>query len=1130
MTKKLTRTFVLCLLVLADRRLAAQNGPDNDADAAPGYTNSVFHHDAFDSINLYNGQLTVPIALGPSYPIGPKLRFQLTLVYNSRVDDYGAPKPAQQQASFVYKPLAGNSSMPIGWELSLGAIKTCRHGNTTAPCYVAPDGSQHLFLRSQGNGRVTGDGSPYFLKGSGPYEMWDGDGNHHVFDQQASGFDDSPFDGFTHDFGRGRDGWYLGSLTDPHGNGYGVTYWTGAHPRWTYGASTCDAGTTGLMQMRAPSGTGGWVPRDITLPSGQTVRVERGHNGFLDGMVLSATFPVFANGALTTRTWTLAYDAPYTGYVHSCGTGTVPANLQRLKELRLPSDLTASPKFQFAQTSLLTRLTLPTGATAEYCYGGYTFFHGRAGAVVPNCPGLPAPSQAFTTISPTAFLCGTSAGEPEPPLDATAACTEDNDSRWVDSQTGVLKRTVTEPLRGRVSTTTYTQYAFPFGESGSASSPGEPQTLTVVVLPPTDQNAVGSAGVRRAQATLFLASPKLAQAPPGTTRPSVPGDRVGADIEQRFFETDPNQGSPASPACPGTSADAPFCASKALRTVRRTFEYDDAGNLEGNRRLASERTIFGAGTCSSCPWHQVAFSNSSGSWESNGRHYENEAHSGTLGNDARTTYTDWAPVNWSSGPSAGGLVLPNLFAERRITEGASVRDEYFEFDGESGFLRGSLVYDSARDVAFLRCRYDDGAGSVDREFSKTFSASTTPSRTYCSDNHPVFPASVGTDGDAFGKAYTWRNGELLSSRWINGSAGTSTFWLRSYDRDATTGWVTASRDGAGLATKFSYDVLGRVTQITPPASGEHRTFVCYEGPNATTAYRAASAQACPVAPGSANAKTWEHYDYDGLGRVAREKALRPGAGVSKRFNLFDAAGNAHFRSEWVADSTSESVSADLGTACVFSNGSFATARPSSAPGHLADVLRPVRPAPAGRGLEALEPPDGRPQGRVDLVQQHARGDADLLPQRDLREPPVGRVLRGRPERHDEDPQGRLRPGDERHGTVERRHLLRLGREREAHPGDPGNPDPQLRIRRGRHAAFRDDAGRRHRHVRLDRQPRQRAPGDPARQPRADPAVRLRGPHHARGGRRHEVRGPLLRRRRNVRRRRSQLRRRREPGR
>ena len=84
-----------------------------------------------------------------------------------------------------------------------------------------------MFTRTQGNGKVTGDGSQFYLKGTGPYEMWDGLGNRYFFDKQVAGFDDLETDGYTHDFGRGRDGWYLGSLTDPHGNGYTVTYWDG---------------------------------------------------------------------------------------------------------------------------------------------------------------------------------------------------------------------------------------------------------------------------------------------------------------------------------------------------------------------------------------------------------------------------------------------------------------------------------------------------------------------------------------------------------------------------------------------------------------------------------------------------------------------------------------------------------------------------------------------------------------------------------------------------------------------------------------------------------------------------------------------------------------------------------------
>ncbi len=934
MTKKFAAVLLLHLLSTF-AAVHAQNGPDNDPDAAPGYTNSVFDHGPADSINLYNGQLTIPIAVGPSYPIGPKLRFQLSLVYSSRVDDYGAPKPGAQPGildGYIYRPLVGNSSLGIGWELTLGAIKPCRHGMTEAVCYFGPDGSQHMFHRVRGNGKVTGDGSQLFLKGSGPYEMWDGDGNRHVFDKQASGFDDTAAQGYTHDFGRGRDGWYLGSLTDPHGNGYSVSYWTGGHPRWTYGVPTCSPAVAGNMQMAPPAGVGGWVPKEITLPSGDKVRVNRGHSGSVDGMILSFDFPVFAAGAAGMRTWSLAYDTPYASYLRPCGPGTsLPVNLQRIKELRLPSDLAGSPKYQFAQESLLTRLTLPTGGTIEYCYSEYTFHHGRAGSVTPNCPGLPVPSTQTTAVTPNALYCDGSGLAPEPRPNAHAQCTEDNEARWIDVQMGVLRRTETEPVRGRVATTTYTQYAFPFGEAGSAGSPGEPQTLTVVVSPPTDQNAAGSAGRRRAKATLFLASPRVVQ-PPGGPRPSVPGDRVGADVEERVFETDPNLLNPGSPACPGTAADAPFCASKSVRTVKRTFDYDDPGNLEGNRRVQSERTIFGPGACGSCAHHQVTFTNSTAGWEDNGRHYENEVRSGTLGNDARTTFTDWAPAHWMTGPPPGGRVLPNLFVQRRTTDGTSVRDELLEPDAGSGFLKGSVVYDDARNLAFVRCRYSDDNGNVDKEFSKTVVAATRPSLTYCSDNHGTFPASVGLDGDTFGKDYTWQNGELLGARWINGSTVAPTFPTRSYVRNLTTGWVLSSSDTSGRTTGYSYDGLGRVTQISPPAVGELKTFVCYEGPNATTAYRASSALACPVAASHPGAKTWEHFDYDGLGRKIREKRLLPGAQVSKRFTLRDGAGNDFFASEWVADATPETIAADLPTACVFSTGSFATARPSAAPG------------------------------------------------------------------------------------------------------------------------------------------------------------------------------------------------------
>ncbi|HWZ86884.1 MAG TPA: RHS repeat-associated core domain-containing protein, partial [Thermoanaerobaculia bacterium] len=144
---------------------------------------------------------------------------------------------------------------------------------------------------------------------------------------------------------------------------------------------------------------------------------------------------------------------------------------------------------------------------------------------------------------------------------------------------------------------------------------------------------------------------------------------------------------------------------------------------------------------------------------------------------------------------------------------------------------------------------------------------------------------------------------------------------------------TTSKDAAGLATSYTYDALGRVRRITPPAAAELSTFVCYEGPSATSAYRASAAQTCPVAASNPNAATWQHYEYDGLARLVRERRLQPGSAVVKRFTLFDGPGNAYFSSEWVPDATSETVTRDLATSCAFNGGNLTgRARPSAAPG------------------------------------------------------------------------------------------------------------------------------------------------------------------------------------------------------
>src|SRR5262249_61808281 len=101
--------------------------------------------------------------------------------------------------------------------------------------------------------------------------MWDGDGNRYDFAWQVAGFDD-PAGDFTRDFGRGRDGWYVTSVTDPFGNAYLVDYFDAAVdaitlPCWGYLDGQCAA--RGHM-VCAPAGvTGRWDVKRLTLPGGR---------------------------------------------------------------------------------------------------------------------------------------------------------------------------------------------------------------------------------------------------------------------------------------------------------------------------------------------------------------------------------------------------------------------------------------------------------------------------------------------------------------------------------------------------------------------------------------------------------------------------------------------------------------------------------------------------------------------------------------------------------------------------------------------------------------------------------------------------------------------------------------------
>lgn len=156
-------------LVLAMPGLAQDPVGENELDYdsfyplhAKGFVDNVFQVNGIDDVNLFNGNLTATIPLGPALHPGADLTFQLALHYNSKVwafegrcpedehygdDDFDPPDdfhevPCEESGRGA---LVGPRYAGLGWSLELGHI-TRQYDpakDQTEGFLVTPDGAQH---------------------------------------------------------------------------------------------------------------------------------------------------------------------------------------------------------------------------------------------------------------------------------------------------------------------------------------------------------------------------------------------------------------------------------------------------------------------------------------------------------------------------------------------------------------------------------------------------------------------------------------------------------------------------------------------------------------------------------------------------------------------------------------------------------------------------------------------------------------------------------------------------------------------------------------------------------------------------------------------------------------------------
>lgn len=132
----------------------------------------------YDAVQLLNGSLRVQIPVGGTYPVGNAgLSYQLALFWSGNLWRYGQLPYGPFERRTVAEPVE-EFNAGFGFRLSLGELYT-GSGPACDRCYIAPDGSQHVFSATLHPGLpphpdvdYTTDGSYLRLRRDGVLNEW----------------------------------------------------------------------------------------------------------------------------------------------------------------------------------------------------------------------------------------------------------------------------------------------------------------------------------------------------------------------------------------------------------------------------------------------------------------------------------------------------------------------------------------------------------------------------------------------------------------------------------------------------------------------------------------------------------------------------------------------------------------------------------------------------------------------------------------------------------------------------------------------------------------------------------------------------------------------------------------------
>lgn len=830
-------------------------------------------HD-IDSVNLFNGNLTVTLPIGRRYQISSALSYQFALIYNGKVYDIETYEAEDADGNLYIAEdgvPARQSDAGLAWRVSLGRLlppedTTVNYSSFDRHHYIyeGPAGDEHEFVADDDDAAVILSNDPQ------PLRMLK------IFGLTLPTRDVEFPNGEIHRFQQEGSVWRLKQMRDRFGNEVDIAY--------TY------AMIDGKQRETK------WTITDT---------IGRSHSiSFIHHSALRETWSLGQSIDKIVLDGVGGADDAYAFAYTTCGLYPVLDHV----DLPDPASLPYAFRYNPANSSCgLSKVTLPTGGSVSYTYQDYYF--ASEGSVCGNGPvGTDVLTEGIRTRT---ISDGVSTHTWEyvqrrgPKVSVDYASTPCHDAMgnpvgeygpfyWV--RTSVLAPV--DAMNKRVRTDHYFNI---FGEPvwpnmedhAFPAANGLPFGYAGVAAGPPDSQARGPLGVIPEQTVDYPADVDASD---------------GSSTDPRYLSSRSYEGCTAAGDCTNATL---------LRSTYVKHECDGLGLLQAQKGCwaVSTRTVYeddeGCGTGGTPCYTQETFGGrTGGGFHTTTTTASNFPEPGTNCTatepcgEAVTSVTVTAYPAW---PSADRLDstkpwITGTYTEQRRTEGTATAKTKYQFSA-NGTLEAVRVLAGA----------DLGAADVLTIFDYDTSGNLVEEKSYGGDGAMLATnmcCATPESGLQYLTRRTYVDNFLTKVEYLDPTTCTdidqttcvSILTTRDVTVDPWSGLPTSARDSAGVETTYGYDTIGRLETIIPTGAASRN----YAYTPATATANAQVTETLKAANGTVLGKST--FEFDGLGRVKRVSTPLPNDKLASMQTDYDEQGRKQRMSQPIERTTHPTTS------------------------------------------------------------------------------------------------------------------------------------------------------------------------------------------------------------------------------